>query len=409
MFPAQVIKDASMAHKVNRLIDCSMARGRADQESFLVICGVGHMGYNFGVPERIYEVHPQIKEKACSIYSRPADGILGLTTDDTPAQMAAVFGTASDAADLCYLFDEECNQIVEDVKAETAAAYDRVGQTADRPGNLALAHAVMRRLGYTPAQIAVAGQDAFNYQGVGNPHRLAQLRVGDKVADLGCGLGIDSLIAASIVGPHGNVLGIDLSKAEVAHASQRAIARGDTNLQFTVGDIEKLPLADNSIDCVISNGAFCLAPNKRKAFQEIRRVLRPGGRFAVATSTAKVRLDSTGVEWPICMRTFIHIDELSPLLAQLGFEDVVVDKSDTAMQFELPDIANDNGETKANPTGATQDERGRNQVHVGSPEFAHLQEMDMNKLCARVVVAGRKPMHTTVTKSSSCTCNTSEQ
>ena len=293
----------------------------------------------------------------------------------------------------------------------------------------------MTRLGYSAAQIEHVGRDAYNYQvvcrtpplenvlsvavlppplsrcpstvlspsfaafhrgstaqGVGNPHRLARLAPGEAVVDLGSGLGVDSLIAAESVGPAGSVVGVDLSRAEVAHSSARAADRAVPNLRYVVGDIEALPLPDSSVDVVISNGAFCLAPDKRKAFSEIHRVLKPGGRFAVATSTAKMRLDAAGEGtsvWPVCMRTFIHIDELDPLLNGLGFEHVALDTSDSCMQFELPGFTDDDDE--AAEAAARAESSGRNQVHVGSPEFEHLAELDMNAICARVVVTGRKP------------------
>jgi ubiquinone/menaquinone biosynthesis C-methylase UbiE len=81
---------------------------------------------------------------------------------------------------------------------------------------------------------------------------------------------------------------------------------------FKVADMEEIPLPDGCIDVVISNGAFCLAPNKEKAFREIFRVLRPGGRISICTSTVKMDLQA-GVHWPICMRMFIHINEILPL------------------------------------------------------------------------------------------------
>jgi len=88
--------------------------------------------------------------------------------------------------------------------------------------------------------------------------------------------------------------------------------------------MEKIPLPDSSIDVVISNGAFCLAPNKEKAFGEIYRVLKPGGRMAIATSVVKMDLEA-GVHWPVCMRMFIHVDKLAPLCEEIGFTDVRVD------------------------------------------------------------------------------------
>ena len=95
-----------------------------------------------------------------------------------------------------------------------------------------------------------------------------------RIAIVGSGLGVDSFIAANIVGGEGKVIGLDISKGEVRHATKRAKLRGldPENIEFVQGDMENIPLADNSIDCVISNGAFCLAPNKRKSFEEIKAI-----------------------------------------------------------------------------------------------------------------------------------------
>lgn len=117
--------------------------------------------------------------------------------------------------------------------------------------------------------------------------------------DLGSGLGVDSFIAATYTGPKGKVIGLDISSKEVLHAQKRADDRG-LDIKFVNADMEEIPLPDGLIDVVISNGAFCLAPNKEKAFKEIFRVLRPGGRMAVCTSTVKMDLEA-GVNWPICM------------------------------------------------------------------------------------------------------------
>jgi len=185
-------------------------------------------------------------------------------------------------------------------------AYNKVGETAHLKGNLKKAKAIMSYLGYTEEEFNIAGEDAYNYQGVGNPHNFAKIQPGENVLDLGSGLGIDSFIACHYATDKGQVTGLDISKSEVKHAEIRAAQRG-LNAKFIVADMEAMPLPDGMIDVVISNGAFCLAPNKEKAFAEIFRVLKPGGRMAICTSTVKVDLD-LGVHWPVCMRMFVHIE-----------------------------------------------------------------------------------------------------
>eukprot|EP00545_Synedropsis_sp_CCMP1620_P005575 CAMPEP_0119010340 /NCGR_PEP_ID=MMETSP1176-20130426/4946_1 /TAXON_ID=265551 /ORGANISM="Synedropsis recta cf, Strain CCMP1620" /LENGTH=253 /DNA_ID=CAMNT_0006962977 /DNA_START=7 /DNA_END=768 /DNA_ORIENTATION=+ len=244
----------------------------------------------------------------------------------------------------------------------------------------------MTYLGYTEEQIDVAGADAFNYQGVGNPFRHANIQPGDRVMDVGSGLGIDSLIAAHHAGPDGKVIGIDISQKEVDHAQARADDRG-LDIRFSVNDMENIPLPDNCLDVIISNGAFCLAPNKEKAFAELYRVLKPGGRIAVCTTTIRSEKLEKSVEFPICMRMFAPMNELEPLCKRVGFVDIVIDDSDSKMTYELPEEL-----LELNPD--------RNRVHVGGQEFEHLEEYDMDDLCARVCVVAHKPRQDHQNKSS---------
>ena len=213
--------------------------------------------------------------------------------------------------------------------------------------------------------------------------------LGESVLDIGSGLGVDSFIAGAAVGESGRVTGLDISKGEVSHANKRASARGVKNVQFVHGDMEKMPFETESFDAVISNGAFCLAPNKEAAFEEIYRILKPGGRFSVACTTVKKDLD-TEVNWPICMRVFMPIDQASPMLNRVGFGNVGVDDSDSKMTFEE---LNDDMEFHEETTQEgieTVDQNGRKKIHVGSSEFQHLENYDMNQLCARVVLYGVK-------------------
>lgn len=158
---------------------------------------------------------------------------------------------------------------------------------------------------------------------------FAKLQKGEKVLDIGSGLGVDSFIAAHYVGTEGKVIGIDISKKEVIHAAQRAEQR-KANCMFVWADMEKLPLPDNELDVVISNGAFCLAPNKEKALKEIYRVLRPGGRVAIWMSTIFTELEG-GVNWPICMRMFAEKTTVIPLVEKVGFVNAVLDDSNSEM------------------------------------------------------------------------------
>ena len=426
MFPAQVIKDAAMAHKLNTLVDASID----DADKFLCICGIGHSGYSHGVPERVFATHPQLEARSYRIWSLPLESRAPLAEGDEAMQRVLVdhFGApgTSNPADLCLAFSMDdgtatgvessgefsgaSSQTVEAdaAKAATADAYNAVGATAALHGNLARARAIMSRLGYSAHEIEIAGDDAYNFQGVGCPHRLAALRPGEHVLDLGSGLGIDSFIALDAVHDGGgSVRGVDLAEKEVRHATARAVALRLSRVEFVSGDIERLGdvCEPATIDVVISNGAFCLVPDKPKAFRAMFTALKPGGRFAICTSTLRTQLEP-GVNWPLCMRMFIEQAALAPTCEAAGFTDVVVDASDSEMQFELPELATADasgaGESPQPPaTGTATGGDGRanqgvgraerNQVHVGSAEFSHLAGYDMNALCARVVVTGRKP------------------
>jgi SAM-dependent methyltransferase/uncharacterized iron-regulated protein len=379
IFKAQLLKDTAMAHKINSLI-----READESEKFLVIAGNGHLSYYQGVPERVLAEHPELINQCCLVTSHEWEGGL-LTGSTSPMSLLDELEAGppgANPADYLYVYQhddvEEGVSPNDAVKEETRQAYDKVGETAHLEGNLLRAKAIMTYLGYTEEEVLVAGEDAFNYQGVGNPFRRAIIRPGDRVLDVGSGLGIDSFIAAHHAGPDGKVIGIDISEREVRHAQSRADERG-LDIRFSVADMEAIPLPDNCIDVVISNGAFCLSPNKEKAFAEIFRVLKPGGRIAICTTTIRSSKLESGVVWPICMKMFAPIDEIGVICKKVGFDDVEVDDTDSKMTYELPEELE-----SLNP--------GRNKVHIGGSDFEHLQEYNMDELCARVCVMGFKPL-----------------
>ncbi len=167
------------------------------------------------------------------------------------------------------------------LREEVSKVYSRVA--ADPDGDFrfhrGLLYAV-ELLGYDPEELAALPSDCTaSFAGIANPHAIGPISTRETVLDIGCGAGMDLLLAALKVGPQGRAIGIDMTEAMRERASASALAAGLTNVEVYSADATALPFPDNGIDVVISNGVLNLVPEKDKAFTEIWRVLRPAGRL----------------------------------------------------------------------------------------------------------------------------------
>lgn len=140
--------------------------------------------------------------------------------------------------------------------------------------------AVAQAFGYSAEELTSIPADANMGLSCGNPTAIASIRPGEVVVDLGSGGGLDVLLASPLVGPTGKAIGIDMTLAMIERVRANALSGGYQNVEFYLGTIDKLPLPDASVDCVISNCVINLAPDKPAVFREIARVLKPGGRLA---------------------------------------------------------------------------------------------------------------------------------
>jgi arsenite methyltransferase len=173
-----------------------------------------------------------------------------------------------------------------DTEELEARVKDMYRHVAQRPGDrfhFELGAPVALRVGYDPDRLAAVPAGAVeSFAGVGYFFDLADLQAGESVVDLGSGSGMDAFYAADLVGPDGHVYGVDFTQEQLAKARQLAASAGVTHIEFREGRIEALPLPDSSVDCVISNGVINLCPNKKSVFADAARVLKPGGRLAIA-------------------------------------------------------------------------------------------------------------------------------
>jgi SAM-dependent methyltransferase len=188
--------------------------------------------------------------------------------------------------------------------------------------------AVAEAFGYSADELSSIPAEANMGLSCGNPTAFASLRPGETVVDLGCGGGLDVFLAATKVGPTGRAIGVDMTPEMLALARKNATQSGAKNVEFHQATIDSLPLADASVDCVISNCVINLAPDKAAVFREIARVLRPGGRLAVSDIALKQPLPpeigANLLAYVGCIAGAIPIEQYRTGLLAAGFSAVEI-------------------------------------------------------------------------------------
>ncbi len=196
---------------------------------------------------------------------------------------------------------------------------------------------ISTRLGYSENDLANVPDGADMGLGCGNPRAIASLKAGETVLDLGSGGGFDAFLASPEVGMSGQVIGVDMTPSMLSKARNNAIKGKFTNVEFRLGEIEHLPVADNSIDVIISNCVVNLSPNKQQVFNDAFRVLKSGGRLAISDVVA-----STELPEDIKNDAFLHsacvagaslISELELFMKNAGFKDIKIQPKDESKDF----------------------------------------------------------------------------
>ena len=193
------------------------------------------------------------------------------------------------------------------------------------------------RMGYSKEELESAPEGANLGLGCGNPHAFASLKRGETVLDLGSGGGFDCFIASHRVGPEGHVIGVDMTPDMITKARRNAKSGGFTKVEFRLGEIEHLPVADGTIDVIISNCVINLSTDKQSVFNEAFRVLRPGGRLAVSDVVATAELPE-GIKndlvlYSSCAGGAEPVRKLEMMLKKSGFEEVRIMPKDDSREF----------------------------------------------------------------------------
>ncbi|MGB2770325.1 MAG: arsenite methyltransferase [Candidatus Zixiibacteriota bacterium] len=217
---------------------------------------------------------------------------------------------------------EKTQKIVKEAYGKTARKQKSCGCCGPDTGQYA------KSIGYTDEELKSVPDESNLALGCGNPTALAQLKEGEVVLDLGSGAGFDCFLAANRVGPKGKVIGVDMTPEMIEKARENAKNNGIENVEFRPGEIESLPVEDNSVDVVISNCVINLSADKPSVFQEIYRVLKPGGRVAISDIALlkelprKIRENAEA--YVSCLAGAILVDEYKKLVESSGLKEIKI-------------------------------------------------------------------------------------
>lgn len=211
------------------------------------------------------------------------------------------------------------------------------GGCCGTPDDFEITNVYSERLGYSKEELGGVPAGADMGLGCGNPRAIAALKAGEVVLDLGSGGGFDCFLAVREVGPKGQVIGVDMTPAMVSKARANAAKTDFKNVEFRLGEIEHLPVADETVDVIISNCVINLSPDKPQVFREAMRVLKPGGRLAISDIVTSVELPEQVKNdlalHSACVAGASVIKELAEMMRAAGFKEIAIQPKDESREF----------------------------------------------------------------------------
>ncbi len=249
-------------------------------------------------------------------------------------------------------------QQADEIRQSVRESYAEVAETSDAGGCCGTGNSCCdvstpeinalnsTRLGYSQEDVEIVPVGADMGLGCGNPRAIAALQAGEVVVDLGSGGGFDCFLASREVGDTGRVIGVDMTPAMVSKARRNVVEGGYHNVEIRLGEIEHLPIADSSVDVIISNCVINLSPEKPRVFDSCYRVLKAGGRLAISDVVASIELPehlkNDSQLYSGCMAGASLVEELQAMLAASGFVDIRIAPKDESREF-IRDWAPDKG------------------------------------------------------------------